>query len=282
MSLLERRHTYVFSSDVKSGARNVRDFGSTFNIIFDDALRIPSNAVDCSVEVLNSTIPWIIPNVSARLNNNIFRINYNATGYVDLVIPDGLYELKTLGVAIARLFSANGIPSTLITWIGDEATQKVIIQLSGGDADIDFTIANSPRELLGFNSQVIAAEDGKFYTADEIARFNITTGFKISSSLINHGIPTNGTNYIGVLTDVPIVVPPGSINIYSPQNPSTIDASELIGQSVSNMRFSLRNQNNDIVELLGETWQFTMQVKYMIPVALNKENLMASGSIGKF
>ena len=267
MYVLKKQNSYRFTSDEKSSAKNVRDFGSTFDTTLPSPLDIPPNALGCEIEVISSTIPYIMPNISAEIGNNHFYVEYGLGGYTDIIIPDGLYGPSQLAAAISREFSANGIPSTLLTFIGDLATQRMIIQFNE-DANIDFTQANTFRYILGYDSQIVVGVAGEYVTGEDIARFNSLTGWNISSSLINHGIPTNGS-YVGVLSDVPIITSPGKINIYNPVRPSTVNASELIGTRLTNLTFYLRDQNNQTVELLGETWFFTLLIRYYVPVPLS-------------
>ena len=154
-NLIEKQSTFLFSSDPVNGALNVRSFGSTFDVNFNTPFELPEETVACTIEVSQSTIPWIIPNISENLGNNHFYVTYNTINY-DFTIADGLYGLSDLSAAISREFS-NATPQrppTAITWIGDSSTQKVVMSFSE-DINVNFTFTNTMRELLGFDSRIV-------------------------------------------------------------------------------------------------------------------------------
>ena len=124
-----------------------------------------------------------------------------------------------------------GLPANLITISGDAATQRSIITfLTSGDS-IDFTIVNSVREVLGFNSAVITAPSANFsFFSDNVAAFNRINSFLLASNIVAQGIPINNQSR-GIIGSVPISVAPGSQIVYSPQNVVWFNAKELMGRA---------------------------------------------------
>ncbi len=132
--------------------------------------------------VLQSSVWNTSPNIAAEFNNNVFKFTTSeapADTYT-WTIPDGLYSLAGLNSYFASQFTNLGLPSNLITLSGDSATQKSIVTfLTSGDS-VDFTVANSVREVLGFNSVVITAPSSNysFYSNNE-AEFNRINSYGI-------------------------------------------------------------------------------------------------------
>ena len=86
-----------------------------------------------------------------------------------------------------------------------------------GDS-IDFTIAGSVREVLGFNSAVITAPSANFsFYSNSVANFNRVNSFIIASNLVSEGIPVNNQSR-GIISSVSNNKPPESQVTYSPQN----------------------------------------------------------------
>jgi hypothetical protein len=273
-NLIEKELTYLFSSSPLY-ASNIRDQGSTFDVILDRPVAIPKEAVYATVEIRSSSIPWTIPNISSFLGNNQFIINDNGTPY-NLVIPDGLYSLDTLANTIAReLQNAGGDPS-IISFLADSATQRVVIAFNSANVVITFS-ANTMYEILGWNlNDVVTAPIDSSVTAPNVAQFNQITSFIITSNLVSNGIPVNNT-FAGVLANILILVPPGSINNVEPYNPQKVDASQLIGKVQNQITFRLRDQLNRIVEISEEVWNFVLVIKYYV-----RAGGLQSGNVGIF
>ena len=128
---------------------------------------------------------------------------------------------------------------------------------------IDFTVANSIREVLGFNSVVITAPSANFsFFSDSFASFNRVNSFIIQSNLVSEGIPVNNQSR-GIIGSVPIDKPPGSQITYSPQNVIWFNARDLIGKRKINMTFSLLDQNLRPVAT-PDYWSLTLKIEWTI------------------
>ena len=219
-ALLERQQSWMFNSDPDAGAQNVSANGATFQMSLNTPIRVPKEAVDCTMGVLQSSVWNTSPNIAAEFNNNVFKFTTSeapADTYT-WTIPDGLYSLAGLNSYLASQFTNLGLPSNLITLSGDSATQKSIVTfLTSGDR-VDFTVANSVREVIGFNSVVITAPSSNysFYSNNE-AEFNRINALVIASNLVAGGIPVNNSSR-GIIATIPISAAPGSQINYSPTN----------------------------------------------------------------
>lgn len=264
--LVSNTLSFFFSSDPKNGAQNISADGSTFYVYLNTPLTIPKSTVMCEIRVLQALIPYVDPNISVSLMNNTFQFTTSVApaGPHTIVFNTGLYSIDGLSSALSTALVNLGLPPNLFTISGDAATQKTILAfLTSGDS-VDFTIANSIRTVLGFNSQVIVAPIANYNRYSEnSAQFNIDTSYLITSDIVSAGIPVNNQQ-LGIIANVPITSSPGSQIVFQPFNPIHLDARELIANPKSNLRFTLSNQILSPVNTLMNTWSFVMEIKYKI------------------
>lgn len=271
--LLEKHLSYLFNSDTTTGAQNIAANGSSFEVSLNTPISIPKGAVSCEAGVVQAAIWNTSPNIAAEFKNNLFRFTTSQApaGTYTFTVPDGLYSVAGLASYLAAQFVNLGLPSNLISLSGDNSTQKSILTfLISGDS-INFTIANTVREVLGFDSQVLTAPSANYsFYSDNTAAFNRNNSYVIASNLVSQGIPVNSQSQ-GIIATVPIAIVPGSQVNYSPQNVVWFDAGELIGNSKINMRFMLKNQNLEATPTSGDTWSFVLVIRYQV--------LLAQGSL---
>lgn len=264
MSLLTKEQSYIFSSSAAAGATAISADGSGFSVVFTDPLVIPkASVVDCSVGVVQANIWYTSPNISTDFKNNIFEYTTSEApaGTISLAIPQGLYSLAGLNSYLSSQFVNVGHPANLITISGDDATQKTILTfLTSGDS-VDFTVPNSVREILGFNSAVVTAPSNNYnFYSDEPGNFNRVNSYIIKSNLVTGGIQLNSSAQ-GIIATVPIDVKPGSQITYQPNVVTFFNANELIGTSKNALRFQLLDQDLRPAPTAGEDWSVTVLVK---------------------
>ena len=151
--------------------------------------------------------------------------------------------------------------------IPDTATQKVVIKLREF-YQIDFTISESFRELLGFNSRLVPAVhatiDNQFENGDSPAKFNSLLYYLIHSDLASgHGIRINN-RYNDVIAQVPIISEAGSQINYESRTPQRIPCPNLIGQSLRELHFWLTDDKGNFVDTLGEVWSTRLNIHYLM------------------
>jgi hypothetical protein len=260
------------SSDPEAGAINRSADGSQFEIQLEDALRIPQKAVNITLDVEEATVWWSVPNIITGENDKMY---ITAPDTLDVLtpytitIPQGLYDLTALNQAILRELENAGAkinPTPVIGLSPDDATQKVELRFNYVGIQVDFTQPDTPRVILGFNSQVIGPNvvAPQTYLADNTAAFNQVNYFLIHSDLTNKGIRFNNS-YSQTVSQVLIDVPPGSQIVSKPFNPAKINSPELKGASRTNIRFWLTDDRNRPVNTNNEFFTCRVAIKFLIP-----------------
>lgn len=261
--IFDKVQSYVFSSDPALGAINISPDGSEFTVAMNNPIVIPHGVIDCKLDVIAASIWNVSPNIAAAFGNNKFYFTQNLTPY-SVTIPDGLYSLPQLNNFLSRFFVNNGLNKNQIVFTGDESTQKTVITFNYTGTQIDFTLPNTIRTILGFNSQLVpnsgpSTIQGENYISNNIATFNRINSFYVKSNLVNNGLPLNGTPG-NIIAQIPITSAPGSQINYSPQNVISVSARNLIGNTMQSCTFTLLDDRLRNVNTLGEYWSITLHI----------------------
>jgi hypothetical protein len=268
MQYVQNQTSFIVSSDTANGALNVRDTGSTFDVQLDNPISIPASAKFCTLEVNQAQIWWTVPNISANLGNNKFYFStVEPAVWQNFTIPDGLYSVSSLNSLISRELVNLGEDGDAIVLSGDESTQKSIFTFKAIDTSIDFTQADTPRLILGFNSAIVgpSVSAGQSISGDTVAAFNVVNSFLLHSNIVNNGIPTNDTG-ANTIASVPIDVAPGSQITFQPRNPVATDASNLTGKMMNRFTVWLTSQSNIKVDTFNETYQAQIVIRWYEPI----------------
>jgi len=266
--LVPEEISLLVSSDPLAGATNINATGSQFTVLLEEGIKVPSDALNVNLRLEEATVWWVTPNISASLGNNKLYITEGATPYV-ITIPDGLYDVIDLNTAIARELETAGAtvsPQPLIVISADDATQKVIMDFEYNNVSVDFTQTDTFREILGFDSQVL----GPYPTApisilaDNTAAFNTIESFLFHTNLTQKGIRINNS-YSQTLGQIIIDVPPGSQITSSPRHPARVSAQDLAGQIKTSLKFWLTDQENNLVDTVGEYFTGRIVIEWLQP-----------------
>ena len=273
--MLSKELVYFFSSAEANGAiistgNKAEGRKDEFSVQLNNPLAIPHDAMNCTIEVTAAAIWNTTPNVSAKIGNNKFYLSLEENESqvnVIITIPDGLYGVSELEATIKRGLVTLGKNPDLVSFIQDEATQKLILSLLPY-AQVDFTQPDTPRGVLGFDSRLAPLTlqgTNSLEDADSEAAFNRTNSYLIKSDIVGNGIPINSLAD-GILAQVAIDVKPGSQINYRPYYPPKSNANELIGHVKNYFSFSLVDQINREVSTSNEEWSFTTVIRYNMPV----------------
>ena len=228
--------------------------------------------VDTAAQMNYAVVP---ADVSQAVGNWTFtRTRPGVPNNYIITIPQGLYDLSGLNQAIQRGLENAGArtdPDPLLVFSPDDATQKVELRVNYDDVSVDFTQADTPRVILGFDSLVY----GVYPTAPieilapNIAEFNQVNYFLIHSDLVNRGIRFNN-RYNQTISQVLIDVAPGSQIIHTPFNPAKTNAMELAGAKRTNIRFYITDDKQRTVNTNGEFWTARIVIDYLLPYVIGK------------
>ena len=274
--IIDKEISFLTSSSTTQGAVNKNSQGSRFDVILEKPLSIPREAINVRVALQSATIWWSINNISASLGNNKMYIDGQdtsdvTTSYV-VTIPDGLYDLSGLESAILTSLANQGAktdPLPLINLIPDPNTQKVEIEFNYATSSVDFTQSDTPRLLLGFDSQVLGtyATIPQVVLADNIASFNQINYFKIGTSIVSKGLPTNG-KYNQTLSSIQIDVQPASQINFQPTSIIYLDGDHLKGNHLTTFSVWLTDDQNRLVDTNSEDFSATIIIKYQMPYVI--------------
>ena len=271
---IERKMTYIFSSDPTKGAQAIQQNGSVFSVNLQYPISLPRGTQYATMEVHSASIWYVTPNISEALGNNRLTINDGVNDY-PLIIADGLYNFPQLVNAIQITFNSQTLPvppahqfEEMFAFNADNATQRVAISVLQAYGTITWNVPNPIRNIFGFTD---AANDTtppvailvapRVYVGNEQANFNAINQFYISGNLVHTGIPSN-SNSSNLMSVVYIDRPPGSQINYQPQQPLLIDAAELIGGQRTNFTFRLTNERFEPLDTFGEYWSFIITIRF--------------------
>ncbi len=269
--MLHKEIEFLVDSDPNQGASNVSSDGSSFTVNVNDPFIIPRKAKNVYLSVSDAEIWWTIPNIVTGSNDQFEITDTGAdsgTAYSNTVtIPQGLYSLSQLASQIETLIVNDGAAQGIITFSEDTAQGKVRITANYTGISIDFTIANSVRTILGFDSQTLGPSASKplTWTGDNVAAFNTVNYFLLHSDLVAAGMRFNNT-YTNIIAKVLIDVQPGSQITYSPFNPTKIDASSLKTTPKTSYRFWMTDESNNSVNTANESYSMRIKIEWDEPI----------------
>ena len=166
-------------SSAEAGSFNISPNGDRFTIQFDRPIMIPSNSTTATIELNQSSVWNTTYNISTANNNNQIGLVISGTPVV-LEIQDGLYDIETLSSALDRALVAQGLSAGLIKLTGDFASQRVIVEFTAANQQLDFTVANSCNVVLGFDTAIyptVPSTGNQFEVAPNVAQLNVLEYF---------------------------------------------------------------------------------------------------------
>lgn len=270
--MVRRIIDFLVNSDPASGSTNLSTNQDQMDVVYSNPpYRIPRNAENVQVQLLEALIWNTSPNVKLDVNDKFYIADTNngaspsgtAKNY-DITIPPGLYDLTAVYLAIATELANQGAPSLLINMTPDNATGKVIITTLFTGIEVDFNITNSIRELLGWTAVSIGPElviAPYAFTAPNQAEFNTINSYLVHSTIVDDGLYLNAgkSQIIGAVI---IDVLPGSQITYTPFNPPITDASGLRNSSRTQYRYWITDGSNNPVSMGGEYWSLRLRITY--------------------
>lgn len=252
----------VLTSSTLSGATNKSDNGSSFQVVLEKPIIIPSEARYCWIVCQSAEIWNTSPNIKTGVNDKLYLSD--TTGSLTITIPQGLYNITLLNEEINRQIIESGRVSNSLVILGNNATQKTILEVIESGTQIDFTQSDTFRDILGFNSQIITTSTAnEWVDADNIASFNAIDYFVLHTDLVSHGLRINN-KYSQAVSQVLIESPVGDQVLHQPDNPPEIPAMELIGQKKNTINVWLTDQDNARIDTAGENYAMRLVIYYIM------------------
>ena len=265
----------IVDSSATAGAINKSADGSTFEIELDDPITIPSDATNVHVQVQESTVWWVIPNIITGVNDTFSLDDGLGGGPYIITIAQGLYGLSELQQAVESSLIAVGCAPGQFTFLADNATQKIILRLNAIGVTVDFTVGTTFHVILGFlntdvlGPTIVAQTD---FIATNVAAFNTIEYFLIHSDIVPQGIRTNNS-YNQTIAQVLIDTGPGNQIVSRPFNPPKTEAQNLIGALRRRLKFWLTTQDGKtLVDTNNESWSARIVISYTHNTSIGHEN----------
>jgi hypothetical protein len=131
---------------------------SIFTYRFPTPINLPD--YDFEIALVNLETWYSFANITPA--NNLFRYSVNGGNTWKLIaIETGAYEFESLNDEIQRLMKVNGdwdseSNAYYITMSANTSTLKSTVDITNTDYKVDFTIGNTIRSILGFDSEILS------------------------------------------------------------------------------------------------------------------------------
>jgi hypothetical protein len=277
LKLVPQEISMVVGSNPSLGAQNLSTAPNSFDafrVQLDEPIHVPPDAQNVTLRVEGTNIWNNEPNIITGVNDAL-RVTAPNTSDVstifDITIPQGSYSVSELNQRIQVELANAGAktsPDPVISITPDEATQKIELRLNYLGVVVDFTVANSCWEILGFTPASVIGPPtiaGESFLAPNEAKFNVINYYLISSNLVSRGIRTNNT-YRNIINQTNINVRPNSLITSEPFNPSVIQCDELKGAVRSTFEVRLLKDDFTPANTRGEYFSVRMSIRYLMPM----------------
>ena len=285
ISWLKEEIPILVSSDPDSGNSNLSMDGSYFEIrLEDEGLKVPRDARNCNISVINASIWNSVPNIVTGVEDKFYITGPDNMGQLTnfiVTIPQGLYSVNNLVEFIEQDLAnqgasteLNGKLTNLVDFQTNTATQKIVLVLNYPNVVIDFSPVDSIDNILGFQDEIVSVPSGPlvlvpyYVEAPSVARFNALDYFLINSDLSNAGLRINN-KYNNTIARVLVDVEPNSQIVYNPQHLIKTNANHLVGTARTSFALELTDQTGRRVDTSGEYWSALIVISYHHPVRVN-------------
>ena len=185
----------------------------------------------------------------------------------NLTVPQGTYDLPALDSMIKTLLSNAGAktsPDHLVDFLANDALQKVQLKFNYSNVVVEIPTSQSFKQIIGFTSQTTYSgyQAGHIETADQVADFAQIQSYLLHTNLTNLGMRINN-RYSQVVAQIQIDTDVGSQINFSPNHSAKVNASNLIGQSISVATLSITDQEDRDVVLV-DPFTCRLVIKYTV------------------
>ena len=240
------------SSDPALGAHNISTGGDYWQTSFAKPLIFPSREIsrNYSVSLHSGSIWWVARNIDA--SNNAFTITLGAT-VLNITLSPGLYGISEISNAISIELVNAGFTGQEVSFSGDSATQKVVINLNATGVAVPGLSVTFP--VGGFGPLMgvtpipttygpVLAPNTQHFIATNVADFSNISGFFYQTDLVSVGIPIGNKSSNAVAKAI-IDVAPGSLINSTPNPLLPISADNLAGATINSASFWVTSQTGE-------------------------------------
>jgi hypothetical protein len=199
-----------------------------------------------------------IPNITASKNNIFTYSNDNGTTWKTITLNTGAYELQAMNDEIKRQIIVNGDDENALSITANISRLTSIVNIENPSYKIDFSEDKSIGSILGFDKIIISHGYNESSNIVEIMQVNsilVNIDIIMGSYVNGSQSPTLYSFYPNVSPGYKIVERPNPSLIYYP----------LSRHDISRMRVWLTDQNNNLIDLRGETITIRIHVREIKP-----------------
>lgn len=248
--------TLFFDSQYANGQPS-----ENFQTYFNPPLELKQNS-DYKVSLISATMWHAWRNITDK--NNKFKY-YNGTTWKTLNIPEGAYNIVDIDTTVKRLMKANddydksdaSHPKYYISIEANYNTLHSRIELSNG-YKVDFTIQNTFREILGFDSKIVQ-NDGH-NDSERVVDITDVETLQINCNLVTDSYINGSTS--SVLYAFSTTVPPGYLISLHPSHQLALTISKR--GLINSIRFYITNQEGKLVNMNGERVTYFLHLSEIV------------------
>ena len=221
---------------------------------------------DYEIALVQYSMPYSWHNLSSKYNNNVFSYSTNGGGsYTNITIPNGNYSIEELNDYIVSTLGNSNIVIQ-----ANFNTGRVELVLANNHG-VDFSVANSFRGLLGFDSAVVVNTSGVTTTTSATNPADINRGIEAISIHTNLVDAKNSLLNEKFSTSIFSFVPKtGPQSILAENIPNPIYVGVSLHGPLGRIQYSVRDNLGNIVDLEGESITLTFHLREHQEVLHNK------------
>ena len=131
--------------------------GARVRTSFNPPLEIPSSqTLAYEMSLLRLETYYSFPNIDENKNHFRISIDHGKT-WLDLLIPTGCYEIKSINTVLQRLFiekTGQKKPESHFALSANKNTLKCILEVQNDSTRVDFNVENTLASVLGFELKI--------------------------------------------------------------------------------------------------------------------------------
>ncbi len=219
---------------------------------FQPTLTFPSKSCDYEMALTKLETYYSFANIKP-VNSN-FRISIDKGKTWKLMsIPTGCYEIKAINETLQRLIVASGGKAKMINLSPNVNTLKCILDITNENYQIDFTVVNCLRTVLGFDAKIY--KHGRYESERLVDILNI-------NSILVHCDIVGASRLNGI--EAPIIynffpnVAPGEKIVETPRN---LIYAPIIVEAIPSLTCWLTDQDGNYLDLRGEQLTISLHVR---------------------